>query len=188
MLFFSEFSSWVKYERNSGLKFFFYFSVYLIPFWLQLMPKRDFLIFWFSFLFFFKIFLPGSSMNGIRDKIFFSLFLDLFHPNLAKNNAGKRFFNFFNFFDIFFGIFFLRSSMNGILDKFFFLFLGLSLPLLDRNNAGINFLNFLNFILFFFGIFLPGLSMNGIRDKIFFLSFSAFLVLFWLKIMRKEVF
>ena len=47
---------------------------------------------------------------------FFSLFLGLSHPVLAKNIAGKRFSNFLNFFAIFFGIFLPGSSMNGIPD------------------------------------------------------------------------
>ena len=38
----------------------------------------------------------------------------LVSPVLAKNNVGKRFFNFFNLFAIFFGIFLPESSMNGI--------------------------------------------------------------------------
>ena len=85
------------------------------PFWIKIMPKRGFLVFRIFLLFFFGIFLPGSSKNGIRDKIFFfSLFLDLSHPVLVRNNVGSVFFNFMIFFAIFFGIFLPRSSMNGI--------------------------------------------------------------------------
>ena len=47
-------------------------------------------------------------------KFFFFVVLGQSHPVLAKNNAGKRFFNFLNFFAIFFGIFLSGSSMNGI--------------------------------------------------------------------------
>ena len=47
---------------------------------------------------------------------FFSLFLDLSHPVLARNNVGSMFFNFMIFFAIFFGIFLLGSSMNRIRD------------------------------------------------------------------------
>ena len=50
------------------------------------------------------------------------------------------------------------------------------------------FLNFLNFFAIFFGIFLPGSSMNGIRDQNFSLYSSAYLILFWLKIMPKRGF
>ena len=117
LLFFSEFSSrgWVWTEI--GTKFFFLsFSAYLLPFWLKVILERDFLIFWFFLLFFFCNFhaLVGNEQSsGLK---IFSLFLDLSHPVLAKNNARKRFFNFLNFFAIFFGIFFPRSSMNGIQD------------------------------------------------------------------------
>ena len=90
LLFFSEFSCpgrvWKKFETKSFL----FFPAYLVPFWLKIMPECGFLIF------FFRIFLPGSIMNGTRDKIF-SLFPGLSHPVLAKNNAGKRFFNFWIF-------------------------------------------------------------------------------------------
>ena len=48
-------------------------------------------------------------------------FLSLSRPVLAKNNAGKRFYNFLNFFTIFFGIFLPGSSMNGILELNFVL-------------------------------------------------------------------
>ena len=62
------------------------FLVYLILFWLKIMPGRGFIIF---------------CMNGIRDNFFF-LFFFLSHQVSRKNNAGKRFYNFLNFFTIFF--------------------------------------------------------------------------------------
>ena len=52
-------------------------------------------------------------------KIFFCLFLGLYHPVLAKNNAEKSFFKFLKLFAIFFKIFLPGSSMNGIRDKKF---------------------------------------------------------------------
>ena len=39
----------------------------------------------------------------------------------------------------------------------------------------------MNFFAIFLGIFLLGPSMNWIRDQFFFWSFSAYLILFWLK-------
>ena len=45
---------------------------------------------------------------------FFSLFLDLSHPGLDRNNSGMMFINFLNFFAILFGIFLPGSSVNGI--------------------------------------------------------------------------
>jgi len=63
----------------------------------------------FNFLNFFAIFLefssPGQVGTEFVTKFFFSLFLNLFHPGLDRNNAGMMFFNFFNFVAIFFGIF-----------------------------------------------------------------------------------
>ena len=96
-------------------KFFFLsFSAYLIPFWLKIMPEIGFLIFWF-FLYFFRNFLVRVEYERNLRLKFFSLFLGLYHPALAKNNAGNSFFNFFKFFAIFFRIFLPRSSMNRIL-------------------------------------------------------------------------
>ena len=65
---FRNFLALVKYEWNSGLK---YFSLFLglshPPFCLKIMPEKRFLIFLIFFSIFFGIFLLGSSMNGIRD-------------------------------------------------------------------------------------------------------------------------
>jgi len=95
--------------------FFFFVSVYLIPFWLKILPGRGFIIFWL-FLLFFSEFSPRIEYERNSGLKFFSLFFGLSHPVLAKNNAGKRFYNFLNLFTIFFGIFLPESSMNGIRD------------------------------------------------------------------------
>ena len=94
---------------------------------------------------------------------FFSPFLGVFPPVLAKNNAGKRFFKFFEIFRNFFGNFLNRVEFernSGL--KFLSLFPSLSHPVLARNNAGKRFFIFLNFFPIFFGIFLPVSSMSGI--------------------------
>ena len=73
-------------------------------------------------------------------------FFGLSHPVLAKNNAGKMFYNFLSFFAIFFRNFFARVEYernSGV--KFCFHFFGLSRPFLAKNNAGKSFYNFLNF-------------------------------------------
>ena len=64
------------------------------------MPEIGFLIFYF-FLLFFLQFSTQAEYDRNSGLKFFSLFLGLSHLVLAKNNVGKRFFNFFNFFDIF---------------------------------------------------------------------------------------
>ena len=72
--FFQNFLARAEYEWNFGLKFFFFsFSVYLIPFWLKLIPKRDFLIFWFFLLFFSKFSCPSRVWTKLGTKIFISL-------------------------------------------------------------------------------------------------------------------
>ena len=80
------------------------------------MPERGFLKIFEFFCYFFWNFLAGVAYERNSGLKFFSPFLGLSHPVLAKNNAGKRFFNFWNFFPIFFGIVLLGSSMNGIRD------------------------------------------------------------------------
>ena len=113
---------------------------------------------------FFSIFFPGPSMNGIRDKIFFSLLFHQSHPIFAKNTARKRFFNLLIFF------YFSRNFLTRVEYErnsglnFFSTFLGLSHPVLAKNNAGKWYFIFFKFFAIFFGILFPGPSMNGILD------------------------
>ena len=113
---------------------------------------------------------------------FFSRFLGLSPPILAKNNAGKRFFNFFDFFCYFFRNFLAQveyEQNSGL--KFFPLFLGLSHPVLARNNTRKRFFDFLNFFAIFFLNFLPRAQYERNLWLNFFLSLSAYLIPFWLK-------
>ena len=116
--------------------------------------------------------------------LFRSHFFGLSHPVLAENNVGKRFYNFSNFFTNFFRKFLARVEYernNGV--KFCFHFFGLSHPVLAKNNTGKRFCNFSNFFTIFFWNSLSGSSKNGILEKNFVFTFSANLILFWLKIM-----
>ena len=101
LLFFSEFSStglvWTEFRTEI---FFPSFSVYLILFWLKLMPKRGFLIFSIFYIFF-QNFLPRAEDERNSRLNIFSLFLVLSRPVLAINNARKRFFNFWIFLQFF---------------------------------------------------------------------------------------
>ena len=114
LLLFSEFSSPGRVWTEFGTKFFFSFSAYLTPFWLKVSLERGFLIFWFFFSIFFRNFLARVEYERNSGLNFF--FLGLSHLVLAKNNAGKRFYNFLNFFTNFFEIFMPGPSMNGIRD------------------------------------------------------------------------
>ena len=80
------------------------------------MPERGFLKIFEFFCYFFWHFLAGVEYERNSGLKCFSPFLALSHPVLARNNAGKKFFNFLNFFAIIFGIFLPGSSMNGIRD------------------------------------------------------------------------
>ena len=160
--FFRNFLARVKYERNSGQKFFLAFSAYDLP---KNIAGKRFFNFLNFFTIFFKILFPGLSMNGIRDK-FFCLLLGHSQPIFDRNNAGINIFNFFDFFCFFFRNFLAQveyEQNSGL--KFFSLFVGLSQPDLDINNAEINFSNFFAFFLEFSG---TGCLGTEFGTKIFF--------------------
>ena len=115
LLFSLEFSIPGRVWTEFGTNFFFSFSACLIPFWLKIMPERGFLIFQF-FYYFFRNFLARVEYERNSRLKFFSPFLGLSHLVLAKNNAGKRSFNFLTFYAILFGMFLPGASMNGIRD------------------------------------------------------------------------
>ena len=136
MLFFSKFSSSGRVWMEFGSKFFFFFwfSAYLIPFWLKIMPERGFLLFWF-FFYLFRNFLSRVEYERNSGLKFFSLFLAQSHPSLYRNSIRIIIFNFFfNFLAIFFG--------NG-----------------SPARVGTEFVTKILFEIFF-----PGSSTNRIRD------------------------
>ena len=110
--------------------------------------ERGFLFFWI-FCYFFRNFLAGVEYERNSVLKFFSLFLGLSHPFLAKTNTGKRFFNFLNFFTIFFGIFCPGWVWTEFGTKFLFSLSLLSHPLFAKNKVGKRFFNFLNFFAIF---------------------------------------
>ena len=65
--FFRNFLPLVEYERNSGVKFFFHFLRLYHPVLAKNNVGKRFLNFFNFFAIFFGIFLPGSSMNLIRE-------------------------------------------------------------------------------------------------------------------------
>ena len=112
LLFFSEFSCPGRLWTEFGTKIFLSFLAFLNPFWLKIIPEKGFLI----YCYFFRNFLGRVEYERNSKLKFLSLFLGLSHPLLAKNNAGRRFFNFLNIFAIFFGIFKLGWGRNRIRD------------------------------------------------------------------------
>src|SRR6266702_1401679 len=111
LLFFSEFSFRAKYERNSGLKFWFhFFGLSHPPVLARNNAGKRFYNFLSFFAIFFGILFPGPGMNRIRNKNFVFTFSAYLIPVSARNNAGKRFYNFLSFFTIVFGILFPRSE------------------------------------------------------------------------------
>ena len=135
------------------------------------MPKRGFFNFLNLFAICFWNFLARVECEWNSGLNFFSLFLSLSYPVLAKNNAGKEFFNFL------FCLYFFRNFLARV-DY--------------ERNSGLKIMSERGFLIFFFyiffGIFLPGSSLNGIRVYNFFLRFSAYFISFWLKIMPERVF
>ena len=100
------------------------------------MPERGFSKFFNFFAIFFQNFLAGVQYKRNSGLKFFSPFLVLSHPVLARNIAEKRFFDFLNFFAIFLEFYCRVEYERNSGLKFFSLFLGLSRPVLDRNIAG----------------------------------------------------
>ena len=117
--FFFEMVARLGQKQNLGLKFFFLsFLVSLNPFWIETTLELSFLI----FCIFFWNFLARVRQLQNSGLKFFSVFLGLSYPVLAKNNAAKRFFNFFKFFCYFFQNFLARVEYewdSGL--NFFFL-------------------------------------------------------------------
>ena len=145
------------------------------------MSEKGFLNFSIFLLFFSKFSCSGLDERNSRLK-FFSLFLGLSHPVLAKNNTEKGFFDFFCYF---FRNFLARVKYernSGL--KFFSLFLSPSNPVLAKNNAGKGFfIFFLIFWPFLSEFSCPGLVWTEFETNIFFFSFSASLNPFWIEIM-----
>ena len=117
--FFRNFLRRVEYERHSRVKFFchffrnsslgrvrmefggkvffLFFSAYLIPFWLEIMSERGFLIFSIFLLFFSEFSCPSRVWTEFGSNIFFFSFF-------ACRKVGFKFFKFFyNFFRNFLG-------------------------------------------------------------------------------------
>ena len=127
------------------------------------------------FSYIFRKFLPRVEYERNSKLNFFFLFFGLSDIVLAKNNARRRFFNFFDFFSTFFGNLLFRSSMNGIQDKIFFLyFLVHVIPFWLKIMLERDFLIFWIFLLFFSEFSCPGRVWMEFGTKIFFLSFSAY--------------
>ena len=78
--------------------------------------EKGFFNFLNFFAIFFGIFLPRSSMNGIRDEIFIPSFSAYLIPFWQKIMLESGFLVFLNFFANFFGIFLPGLSVNEICD------------------------------------------------------------------------
>ena len=145
----------------------------------------------FNFLNFFAIFFgilqPRSIGKEFGTKIFFYVFLSLYHPGLDRNNARMIFFEFFSYFYWYFLAWVGQKLISGL--NFFSPFLGLSNPGLDKNNAGMMFFNSLNlFFLFFLEFSNLGKVRTKFGTKIVFSLFQPISTLYGLKFCRNDVF
>ena len=109
LLFFRNFLARVEYERNSGLKFFSNLFGFSHPILVKTNAEKRFYKFFEFFYYFFGIFLPWSSMNGIRDKNFVFSFSAYLIPFWLKILLGRGF--------IIFGIFLLFYSEFSCLGR-----------------------------------------------------------------------
>ena len=121
------------------------------------------------FAIFFEIFLPGSSMNGIRDQNFFQFF-SAYHIQFWLEILPEWGFLVFWIFLLFFSEFSCRRRVwTEFGTKFFFLlFLGLSHPNLAKKKAGKRFFNFLNILQFISKFSSPCRVWTEFGTKIFF--------------------
>jgi len=108
LLCFSEFFSRVEYKRNSGLKFCLLFFGISHPVFAKNNAGMRFYNFLNFFTIFFGIFLPGSSMNGIRDWNFDFTFSAYLIPFWLKIMPGRGFIIFWIFL-----LFFSKFSCPG---------------------------------------------------------------------------
>ena len=141
LLIFWEFSITRRVGTKQNCNFyFFHSSAFSNLFWLGMKPQRYFLIFRFFFPFF-GIFYYLSGKNGTESLFLFFLFLGLFQPISAWNEAITLSFNLLKFFSILFWIFTYASGRNGTKrnDNFYFLSLSLFQPVLAWNASEIVF-------------------------------------------------
>ena len=128
----------------------------------------------YNFLNFFAIFY-GNFLARVwweqnSEQKIFSLFLDLSHPGLDRNNARIMFFNFWNFFAICFWIFFPGLGGNGIQDKNCYLsFSAYLIPVWIEIMPEWRFLVFLKFLPFFLEFSSQGWDGTELGLNFFFL-------------------
>ena len=139
------------------------------PISIEIKSELTFLIFWIFLLFLISNFLARVGLEENSGVKFLSFFLGLSHPDLAKNNARNRFFNFLIFF-----LFFLEFSCPGRLwmefgSKIFFpsfspYFIPLWLKIMPQRGFSI----FSIFFLFFLEFSRPGRVWTEFVTKIHF--------------------
>ena len=168
--------------KRNGNFYFLRSSAFSNLFWLGMKPQWYFLIFWFFFCFF-GIFYYLSGKKGMERQFLFFLFLGLFQPIWAWNEAITVSFNLLNFFAILFWIFSYASGRNGTKrnGNFYFLSLSLFQPILTWNDAIMVFFNFLNFFAIFLELSITHRVGTERYDNFYFLSSSTFSTLFWLQ-------
>ena len=112
--------------------------------------------------------------------LLYSLFLGLYQPILAWNEAIIVFFNFLNFFAIFFWIFYFVSCRNGTERNDSFL-LCIFLPILAWKEPIMVFFNFLNLFAILLEFSITRRVGRERTDNFYFFFFSAFPNLFCLE-------
>ena len=178
--FFFEFSitGLVGTQRNDFI-FFYFLSSSAFPdlYWLEMLSKWWFLIFWFVLLFF-GIFYYELGRNSSERFFLFSLFLGLSQLILGGKVSKMVVFNFFCYFLEFFITTWVGTHRNDFFLFFFSpLFLGLPQLILAWKDATMVFSNFFEFFAIFFEFSITGRVGTHWND-FFFLSYSAFPNLF----------
>ena len=141
----------------------------------------DFYHFFHFFANFFGIFYYASSGNETERQFLFSLFLGLFQPILAWDEATMVFFDFLILFSLFLEISITRRVGTKRRDNFYILSFSAFSNLFWLGMKPQRYF----LIFYFFSLFLEFSIICRVRterkDNFYFFSFSAFCNLFWLE-------
>ena len=173
----------VRLERNGIIIFIFPFFQSIPTYYSLKWSQNGIVIFSEFFSIFFLIFYYATGRNETERQFLFSVFLGLFQPILAWNEATMVFFNFFLFFWNFQLLVRLERNRTIVL---FSPFLCVSPLSLAWNEAIIVFYNFLNFFAIFLEFSITCRVGTKQNNNFYFLSFLAFRNLILLQMKPKR--
>ena len=143
--------------------------------------------FWNFFAIFFGIFYYALDRNGMELKFLFSLFLNLYRPILARNEAIMLFFNFLKILVILMEFSITLRAGTKRNDNFYFHFFIFTFsrpfPIYFGSKWSHNCIFWIFWIFFymFWSFYIRRRIGTKRNDKFYFLFFKSFSILFWLE-------